>query len=197
MRVVIHIIKSRLGKIMNILKKSALIVLCASFLIDLSCSTYDDLAQYRYNAYVRAFLDAIAFAEGTNTAYGYRMQYPGVTFDTFDDHPRTVLCAMHNGKPLCATAAGRYMFLQRTWDRLAPKIKARDFGPHNQDKAAIALLYEKKALPDIMAGKFENAVKKVNTVWATLPGAPYGQTTKTMQELERVFRQRLAYYKSR
>ena len=158
-------------------------------------SPYDGLANYRYNPHVRAFLDVISYAEGTNHAQGYRMQYPGVMFADFDDHPRTINCALFKGKLLCATAAGRYMFLRRTWDRLAPKIKAYDFSPLNQDRAAIALICENKAIDDIMAGKFEVAVKKLNKVWATLPGAPYGQATKTMPELKAIFRQRLMYYK--
>ena len=171
-------------------------LLIASISTTSLASPYENLGNYRYNPYVQAFLDAIAFAEGTAHAQGYRMQYPGVMFADFDDHPRTINCALYKGKLLCATAAGRYMFLRRTWDRLAPKIRAYDFGPLNQDRAAIALLRENKALDDIMAGRFEEAVKKLNKVWATLPGAPYGQSTKTMQELKAIFMQRVKHHQS-
>ncbi len=159
----------------------------------------DYLLEYRKSPAVKAFLDTIAYAEDTfyKPNFGYNVIYTGATFKTFHDHPRIRLCAQYKGKPLCATAAGRYMFLQKTWDKIAPKIGATDFSPVNQDRAAIKLILERNAIKDIKAGKFEVAVEKVNTIWATFPNAPYGQTVKPMANLKKFFNTRLNYYKNK
>lgn len=160
-------------------------------------AAYDRLLEYRKSPYVKAFLDTIAYAEDTLYRDSYRAQYPGITFNSFHDHPRTKHGSMLNGKYIRATAAGRYMFLQKTWDDIAPRIGAKNFSPINQDRAAIALIERRGVLKDILQGKFEPAVRKLNTTWATFPGAPYGQPTKKMSELKAIFNERLQFYMAR
>jgi muramidase (phage lysozyme) len=140
---------------------------------------------------IRAFLDTIAYAEGTLNKRGYRTQYTYVYFKSFKEHPNKILCALYKGELLCSSAAGRYQFLAKTWKRVAPKINAHDFSPLNQDRAAIELIRENNALEDVKRERFEEAIEKVNKVWASLPGAPYGQPTRTLQELKTVYSQRL------
>ncbi len=41
---------------------------------------------------VKAFLDTIALAEGTASPDGYRTQYTGTKFVSFQDHPREMRC---------------------------------------------------------------------------------------------------------
>lgn len=141
---------------------------------------------YLSNANVQAFLRVIRHAEGTAGANGYRTMFTGILFDNgFADHPRQTHCA----GSLCSTAAGAYQFLSSTWDYLRLRLKLKDFSPLSQDMAAVELIREKGAIDDVVAGRFETAIAKVNKVWASLPGSPYGQPTKTMAELKGVYSQ--------
>lgn len=153
----------------------------------------DFFLEQRRNPCVGAFLDMIAYAEGTLGKNGYRMHFAGEFFYDFHDHPRRVVCAKYGAstKQLCSSAAGRYQFLQKTWDDLVPKIKADNFGPLNQDRAAIALILGNNALDLIKNGEIEAAIERLNTIWASFPGAPYGQPTYSLSHLKQVYLQQL------
>lgn len=153
-----------------------------------------ELVRAYQNPRVRAFLDMIAFSEGTDHDLGYRTQYTGAIFKNFNDHPRQKLCGILKGKEVCSTAAGRYQFLARTWDDVAPRIQADNFSPLNQDYAALELIRQWGALTDIIAGKIGLAIKKLNRVWASFTGSPYGQPTRPLSELKAVYLARLAGY---
>ncbi len=86
-----------------------------------------------------------------------------------------------------STAAGAYQFLSRTWDECRAALNLPDFSPDSQDKAAVFLIRRRKALDDVIAGRFEEAVRKCNLEWASLPGSPYGQPTKTMARARAVY----------
>ncbi|WP_017720339.1 glycoside hydrolase family 24 protein [Kamptonema formosum] len=146
------------------------------------------------NARTKAFLDTIAWAEGTDEAARYRTQYTGTQFAGFHDHPREIKCGVRYGQQLCADAAGRYLFLSSTWDRLAKKIGATDFSPANQDLAAIELLREHGALEDIEAGRFEVAVHKLTAVWPSLKHAGDGHNEPAIVRLHQVYQKRLESY---
>jgi len=146
------------------------------------------------NPNVQAFLRAIRFAEGTDGANGYSIMFGGTRsnpklFSGFDIHPNVKNCIGTAPNQLCSTAAGAYQFLFSTWSYLNTRLFAGrgDFSPANQDLAAVELIREKGALQDVIDGKFALAVAKVNKVWASLPGSPYGQPTKTLAELETVY----------
>ncbi len=132
----------------------------------------------------RAFLDMIAYAEGTAGPNGYRTLFGGTTFASFDDHPRQSFQFTNKaGKTLRTTAAGRYQFLSRTWDELAKKLSLADFGPDNQDAAALELIRQRGALRDVQAGRIQTAISKVSTIWASLPGAGYDQPERKLSNL--------------
>lgn len=152
------------------------------------------LTSLRNNPRVKAFLDTIAYAEGTFHKNGYKTMYGDIIFDSLHDHPRQIVCSWYKGKLLCSSAAGRYQILQRTWDRVAPTIDAQTFSPLNQDRVAIELIADCEALEDVAAGKFDKAITKVNKVWASLPGAGYGQRTVSLNELRQIFNQQVYYY---
>lgn len=132
------------------------------------------------NPNVRAFLRMLRHGEGTAADSGYRTQFGGGLFDSFADHPRTPITRKLGGTPITSTAAGAYQFLQRTWDGLVTQYGFADFSPKNQDLGAVALILGRKALGDVIAGRFEDAVRKCNREWASLPGSPYGQPVVTM-----------------
>lgn len=127
------------------------------------------------NPNVEKFLKLITFTEGTdrdktpyNELFGFK------NFDSYDSHPNIKIKASNYS----STAAGRYQILKRTADGL----KMKDFTPESQDKAAIELIKQVGAYYDVMNGKFEDAIRKCNKIWASLPESPYGQPTRTMKD---------------
>lgn len=132
---------------------------------------------------VQAFAMVVRVGEGTDDQDGYRRMFGGALFDSFDDHPRKLHCfKLRKGGELCSTAAGAYQFLEPTWDGVALDYGLLDFTPKSQDIGFAALLVRRKALEDVIAGRFEDAVRKCNREWASLPESPYGQPTRTMAD---------------
>jgi muramidase (phage lysozyme) len=146
---------------------------------------------------VEAFLHVIRHCEGTAGPDGYRTLFGGKLFDSFDKHPKIYTkFKLRGGKELISSAAGAYQFLYGTWTTLAKRHGYKDFGPENQDLGAIELIKEKGALNDVMAGRIEIALKKCNTVWASLPGSPYGQPVKSLAECLKVYHTKLEELKN-
>ena len=138
-------------------------------------------------ANVAAFLAALRAAEGTDRAsdpYRVVMGY-GHTIMDLSDHPYFTGewkgAAFGNGD--WSTAAGAYQFLRATWADLRGRLQLPDFGPESQDRAAVELIRQRGALEDVKAGRFADAVVKVRRIWASLPGAGYGQGERSMQWL--------------
>lgn len=123
---------------------------------------------------LKAFLDMIAISEGTSHLgdNGYNVLVGGTLFHSYDDHPRIVVKLNSN---LSSSAAGRYQLLKRFYDYYKKLLKLNDFSPASQDAIAIQQIKERQALADIEEGRFGIAVKKVSNIWASLPGAGYGQ----------------------
>jgi muramidase (phage lysozyme)/peptidoglycan hydrolase-like protein with peptidoglycan-binding domain len=141
---------------------------------------------------MRAFLDTISYAEGTYDPEGYRIRFGGETFDSFDAHPR-----IH--EPFgntTSTAAGRYQFLERTWNGIQDKLGLPDFSPESQDAAAVEKIKERGAYNFVESGQFERAINELNKEWASFPGSPYGQPTRAMGDLQRFYEARLETYKN-
>jgi len=133
----------------------------------------------------KAFLDMIAESEGTTRIGdqdGYNVIVGGTTFDGYADHPRKLVVL--NKKGLKSTAAGRYQLLSRYYDAYKKSLKLRDFSPASQDAIAIQQIKECRALEDVDAGRFDIAVKKCARIWASLPGAGYGQHENKLADLQ-------------
>lgn len=133
----------------------------------------------------RAFLDMIAWSEGTSGDNGYRMLFGGGLFDSYADHPRIYVPF----RTTTSSAAGRYQILARTWDGLRGKLGLPDFSPASQDAAALELIRERGALNDVRAGRVVQAINKVSKVWASLPGAGYDQPERKLSALVGVYAQ--------
>jgi muramidase (phage lysozyme) len=130
----------------------------------------------------QAFLDMIAKSEGTfgRGDNGYNVLFGGLLFNSYTDHPRVKTYEkrdefIRNGKKDFTTAAGRYQLLARYFDAYKKKLKLPDFSPASQDAIAIQQIAECKALADVDAGRIAQAIKKCRRIWASLPGAGYGQ----------------------
>jgi muramidase (phage lysozyme) len=147
----------------------------------------------------KAFLDMIAVSEGTSTSQatknnGYDVVVTGIDkkpeiFTDYGNHPfangrksKTI-----NSNGLTSNACGRYQFMLRDWAHYRAQLGLPDFGPESQDKWALQLIKERRALDDIEAGRFADAVSKCRNIWASLPGAGYGQHENKIADLEAAY----------
>jgi muramidase (phage lysozyme) len=145
--------------------------------------TRDDLLGVLAHDNVQAFLRVIREGESNQNEDAFQIMFGGDHFDSFRDHPRQ----KHTRGTLTSTAAGAYQFLSRTWDEMAAKYSLPDFSPINQDIAAVGLIARRGALQDVLDGRFDEAIRKCNREWASLPGSPYGQPTRTLAQAREVF----------
>lgn len=144
---------------------------------------------------VPAFLDLVALSEGTSTSRltkndGYDVIVTGVdgpeVFTSYADHP------FGAGRPpkmvrtnpmLLSTASGRYQILVRYFEAYKATLNLPDFSPLSQDRVAIQMLRERKALAAIVAGDIMSAISAASNIWASFPGNSYGQNPHTMDAL--------------
>lgn len=173
-----------------------LITICMLLLASSICSSRFQLDSWVRHPYMRAYLDTIAYAEGTFRVGGYRTLFGGTVFRSYQDHPRQVVVKKNNKKRLSSTAAGRYQILARTWDSIAPDLLLNDFSPINQDRCAVYLIRQMGALRHVLNKEFEHAVKKTAPIWASLPGACYKQRIIPLTHLKKFYCTRLVYHTS-
>jgi len=152
----------------------------------------------------RAFLDMLAVSEGTSTSpatrcRGYDVIVTGIdkkpeVFTDFSDHPFAGgrKSKVINSRGLTSNASGRYQFMLKDWAHyrnvlgLGDKLRYPEgsFGPAAQDAWALQLIRERGALPLIDIGQFDLAVQRVSNLWASLPGAGYGQPEHKLETLQ-------------
>jgi lysozyme len=130
-----------------------------------------------------AFLQALRLGEGTADRLGYYRLCGGGECSTLAAHPAALgwggwrmpaQMAINAGFPdgrAVSTAAGAYQINNPTWRRIAVRLGLVDFSETSQDEAAWALIGEKGAQADVLAGRIESAVSKLGGLWASLPGA--------------------------
>lgn len=135
----------------------------------------------------RAFLDMLAWSEGTDrpSQKSYNQGYDVVVggkllMCDYRDHPRVVVRL--NAK-LASSAAGRYQILARYFDAYKKLLKLPDFSPPSQDAIALQMIQEQKALTAVNIGDLKMAVERCANIWASLPGAGYGQHENTFNSL--------------
>jgi muramidase (phage lysozyme) len=146
-----------------------------------------------------AFLDMIAHSEGTSTSPatkcdGYDVIVTGSDgqpeiFTDFSDHPFAGgrKSKVINSAGLRSNASGRYQFMLRDWAHYKALLALPDFSPTSQDKWALQLIRERHAIDLIDAGLFAEAVTRCSNLWASLPGAGYGQHENQISALQGVY----------
>lgn len=139
------------------------------------------------SANLRAFLALIRWAEGTGGPDGYRTMVGGKLFDSFDDHPRKIQTIRFGSQEIHSSASGAYQFLASSWDRCAKALDLPDFSPESQDRAAIYLIEQRKALQDIEQGRLREALERCSWEWASLPPSRYDQPVKSYEACAVVF----------
>jgi muramidase (phage lysozyme) len=140
------------------------------------------------NPNVTLFLDMLEPAEGVG--HGYATMFGNTKLDSLVDHPRKLVeFTDSNGKKNKSSAAGRYQFIQGTWDDVAATLKLPDFGPDSQDLGAVELIRRAGALPAVLSGDFDTAVKLLGKTWASLPSSTYPQPKRSMEYIKNFFSQ--------
>ncbi len=150
----------------------------------------------------------LAVSEGTSTSPatkrdGYDVIVTGIDrtpeiFTDFSAHPFAGgrKSKVINRSGLTSNASGRYQFMLKDWAHYRKQLNLGDkalypegaFGPAAQDAWAIQLIRERGALPLIDMGRFDLAVKRVKNLWASLPGAGYGQPEHKLAKLQDAYK---------
>ena len=114
-----------------------------------------------------------------------------ISFSSFAKHPEKVII-----KRYTSAAAGAYQFLPGTWKMASRKLGLMDFGPRNQDQAALFLIERRNALALADQGKLTpQLLAKLAPEWASLPTMQaqsfYGQPVKKHADLKAFYEQSL------
>lgn len=137
---------------------------------------------------VLAFLDMLAWSEigpamlaksddGYDVIVG-SLPHKMIRFRDYSRHPNIII-----DTKIKSTAAGRYQILHRYWTHYQRMLQLPDFGPVSQDRYAIHQLQEQGAFGLIQAGRIPQAIAEVKAIWASLPGAGYGQREHHLSDL--------------
>lgn len=157
----------------------------------------------------KAFLDMIGVSEGTSTSPatqngGYDVIVTGADrqpeiFTDYSDHPfnKGRASKVINNRGLTSSASGKYQIMLRDWRHYRDLLDLENkelypdgaFSPAAQDAYALQLIRERSALPLIDAGNFALAVSRCSSLWASLPGAGYGQHENQLARLEDAYRE--------
>lgn len=148
---------------------------------------------------LKAFLDTIAVSElgavilaksdnGYNVLVGSTPEQVNL-FKGYKDHPRIIVqVKKKDGTVIPSSAAGRYQIMRAIYDFYKQSLGLLDFGKAAQDMIAMQLIKECKAMGDIELGRFDVAIVKCKSRWASLPGANYpGQRMNKLADLRDAF----------
>ena len=126
----------------------------------------------------KAFLDMLAWSEGTDNGrqktrnHGYDVIVGGELFTDLPDHPRKLVTLNPNSNQQAPDATS---FFPVGGMSLQAKLGLKDFSPKSQDAVALQQIKERGALPMIDRGDIRQAIDRCSNIWASLPGAGYGQ----------------------
>ena len=124
----------------------------------------------------KAFLDMLAWSEGTDNGrqkpenHGYDVIVGGELFTDYSDHPRKLVT-------LNKTQINRRRTLPASFPLVGclPQAAWPERLSESQDAVALQQIKERGALPMIDRGDIRQAIDRCSNIWASLPGAGYGQ----------------------
>ena len=125
----------------------------------------------------KAFLDMLAWSEGTDNGrqktrnHGYDVIVGGELFTDYSDHPRKLVTLNPKLKSTGADATASFLLVgclpQAVWPERLLSEKS--------DAVALQQIKERGALLMIDRGDIRQAIDRCSNIWASLPGAGYGQ----------------------
>ena len=125
----------------------------------------------------KAFLDMLAWSEGTDNGrqktrnHGYDVIVGGELFADYSDHPRKLVTLNQTPNQQAPDATSFFpVGGMPTASSLAWKTSLRK----SRDAVALQQIKERGALPMIDRG-IRQAIDRCSNIWASLPGAGYGQ----------------------
>ena len=123
----------------------------------------------------KAFLDMLAWSEGTDngrqkTNHGYDVIVGGELLLITRSPSQTC-----HAKPKTQINRRRTLPASFTLVGCLPQAAWPDFSPKSQDAVALQQIKERGALPMIDRGDIRQAIDRCSNIWASLPGAGYGQ----------------------
>lgn len=154
------------------------------------------LQSYVSRPAIQNALRVIRFAEGTERGGpdSYRVMFGGGLAPDLKRHPDKVI----KGGGYSSAAAGAYQFMPGTWSSQAKALGLSDFGPQNQDLAAVRLMRNRlMPIGGLSTLEKEGFSPRVSAAlapeWASLPtesGKSYhGQPVKKLADLQKVYGQ--------
>lgn len=156
---------------------------------------------------LRAFLDTVAWSEGTSLSPatkndGYDVIVTGVdgkpeVLSSYADHPfafgRPAKVIREAPGELRSTAAGRYQILLKWWRAYKAMLNLPDFTPQSQDAVALRQLKERGAIDMILAENISEAIAESSHIWASFPGTySQGNGPHTVEALSSKYAEFLA-----
>lgn len=152
--------------------------------------------------YIRALMRTISAAE-SNTSRPYTILYGGESFGTTNRHPNVcvpITAGPNTGN--CTTAAGRYQFLNQTWEEKAEKYHPNppswyevwgeySFDPESQDLVVYQWLKDSNAWgfdisQALREDRLEDVLRRLSGTWTSLG---YGIESNSMTaRLPRIYR---------
>ena len=125
----------------------------------------------------KAFLDMLAWSEGTDNGrqktrnHGYDVIVGGAIYWITPITSQTC----HAKPKLKSTGAEATSFFPVGGCAYRKQLGLKDFSPKSQDAVALQQIKERGALPMIDRGDIRQAIDRCSNIWASLPGAGYGQ----------------------
>ena len=130
---------------------------------------------------VAAFLDTLAFSEGTATHPLTKNNGYDVIVTGIDGKPEVLPTIAITRLPVGARrrssiVAGKIHGIRAlpaalpVLAALQKQLALPDFSPASQDRLAIQLIRERGALEDLQQGRIERAISRCRNIWASLPG---------------------------
>ena len=148
------------------------------------------------NPNVKAFLEMIGISEIGSAIINNPLSDRGYKVIVGSTPDKLILMANYSGHPkkmiilsptLKSSAAGKFQLLGKYYDYYAKLLDLSDYSPASQDAIAIQQIKECKALEDVEEGRFDLAVSKCSHIWASLPGAGYGQHENKLTSLKTAY----------